>query len=96
LPDIALGAVPPSAGRSYLAHGKGDGASVDAADLAQGLGGFAMDGEQNTDLAGFSVGAGGDVNGDGFSDFVIGAYGFPGGGAQGRTYVVFGSPTSLD
>jgi hypothetical protein len=62
----------------------------------QGIGGFAIDGEQKTDLAGFSVGMGGDVNGDGFADLVIGAWGFPGGAAQGRTYVVFGSPTSLE
>jgi hypothetical protein len=77
-------------------HGKNDGAAVDASDLVQGMGGFAMDGEQNIDLAGFSVGAGGDVNGDGLADVVVGAYGFPGGAVRGRTYVVFGTPTALE
>ncbi len=96
VPDLVVGATPPSAGRSYAVHGKVDGTPVHASELVQGMGGFAMDGEQNQDVAGFSVGLGGDVNGDGFADVVVGAYGFPGGQARGRVYVVFGSPSALD
>ena len=62
-----------------------------------GATGFKLNGVLANDLAGYSVGAAGDVNGDGFGDVIVGAYladaapGFD----QGAAYVVFGSATGL-
>lgn len=58
----------------------------------------------NGDLAGYSVGGGGDVNGDGFDDMLINAPGADGindnsGDRAGDSYVVFGSaslPATID
>ena len=54
--------------------------------------GFKLDGENNGDQSGVSVSAAGDINGDGYDDLLIGAYEYPGGSRQGRSYVVFGGP----
>jgi FG-GAP repeat protein len=73
------------AGRAYVFFG---GARPDARpDLV-------LTGDSPGDAFGFSVAAGGDVNGDGFSDVVVGAYGSDAGGsAAGRSYVYFGGAT---
>ena len=79
-------------------------ATIDLSDVAAGIGGFRIDGENGGDKAGFSVASAGDINGDGYLDLVVGAYrnshsGFQGAGAA---YVVFGqadayaSPIDLD
>ena len=75
------------AGRAYLYLG---GARPDArADLN-------LTGDAPGDAFGFSVGSAGDVNGDGVSDVIVGAYGNDAGGsAAGRCYVYFGG-TPLD
>ena len=57
-----------------------------------GSNGFKLDGENNYDHSGYSVSAAGDINGDGYADVVIGAYGYPSGSYKGRSYVVFGGP----
>ena len=45
---------------------------------------------------GYSVGTAGDVNGDGYGDVIIGAYGFTNGETdEGKAYVYFGSSTGL-
>jgi hypothetical protein len=45
---------------------------------------------------GFSVGTAGDVNGDGFSDVIVGGYLFDGGEIdEGKAYVFHGSPAGL-
>jgi Ca2+-binding RTX toxin-like protein len=66
----------------------GAGGAFDLADL-DGSNGFRLDGAPYS-LSGSSVSSAGDVNGDGFSDLIIGAY------AQdyftGDAYVVFGGP----
>ena len=50
-------------------------------------------GELDGDLAGQSVGGLGDVNGDGFDDFLIGADGNDEGGENaGQAYLFFGKP----
>ena len=54
------------------------------------MNGFKIDGEKSSDSSGSSVSAAGDINGDGYTDFLIGAY-YHGSGV-GRTYVIFGSP----
>ena len=97
VPDIVIGAipVPGGAGRTFVVHGKDDGTQVEVADLIQGDGGFALDGENDFDVAGLSVANAGDVNGDGFGDVLIGAAGYPAGDDAGRAYVVFGTPSAL-
>ena len=97
--DIVIGAAngdpggDANAGEVYVVFGK---ASAWPATLGlstlNGTNGFRLDGVQPGDAAGFSVASAGDVNGDGFSDLLIGAYAAdPSGRDQaGTTYVVFG------
>jgi hypothetical protein len=80
------------AGRTYVVFGKGDTDEVSLADVAEGIGGFILDGEADGGLAGLSVSAAGDVDGDGLDDLIVGA---PGADPDdrfdaGRTYVVLG------
>jgi hypothetical protein len=93
LADVLLGApMAGAAGRAYLVHGKADGALVDLADVALGMGGFPLEGDGPGEDAGSSVAGAGDVDGDGLGDLLVGA---PEGGpipAGGRTYVVLGKP----
>lgn len=59
-----------------------------------GADGFQINGEAAGDGSGFSVSAAGDVNGDGFADIIIGAFGAdPNGFSSGASYVVFGHGT---
>ncbi|WP_439597290.1 VCBS domain-containing protein [Falsiroseomonas sp.] len=57
--------------------------------------GFVIRGNNGGDYAGYSVSSAGDVNGDGFADMIIGAYGSENGvvaaGGTGLSYVVFGA-----
>src|SRR5438552_2965851 len=56
-----------------------------------GTNGFRLDGVQKSDESGFTVASAGDVNGDGFTDVVVGALGAdPHGSGSGSSYVVFG------
>ncbi|MBS0350902.1 MAG: FG-GAP repeat protein [Proteobacteria bacterium] len=57
-----------------------------------GPNGFKIDGESNYDNSGHSISGRDDLNGDGYVDFIIGAYGYPNGNNQGRSYVIFGGP----
>jgi hypothetical protein len=80
-------------GVSYLVFGKATGfdASFDLG-LLDGTLGFKIWGATAGDRAGTSVAAAGDVNGDGFGDFLIGAPGFdvPGAPDAGSAYLIFG------
>ena len=68
-------------GRSYVVFGgPGVGRSGDLQlSSLNGTNGFKLNGENNGDQSGYSVSAAGDINGDGYTDLVIGAYGYPSG-----------------
>ncbi|WP_052700425.1 FG-GAP-like repeat-containing protein [Methylocucumis oryzae] len=90
LADVIIGAVGPlsSAGRSYVVFGKTSGNTVDLSTIVNGNGGFVINGQAAGDESGYSVAAAGDVNGDGLTDLLIGA--FLSNSQTGRSYVVFG------
>lgn len=98
LADMIVGApgADPSAkngaGRGYVVFGKTNSSAVELSDIANGNGGFAINGQNSGDEAGHSVSAAGDINGDGFADLIVGApfndySGLPN---SGRVYVIFG------
>ncbi|MGB3515312.1 MAG: integrin alpha, partial [Elainellaceae cyanobacterium] len=63
---------------------------LNLADL-NGSNGFRIDGVAADDRSGSSMSSAGDVNGDGFDDLIIGAFGAdPNGNRSGSSYVVFG------
>jgi len=86
----------PYAGAAYVVFGKagGFGAAIDLAAVAQGRGGFVIQGEDAFDYAGYSVASAGDLNGDGFDDLIVGARSADAAGnakdGAGAAYVVFG------
>lgn len=77
-------------GSCYVLFGKasGFGAKVDLSSL-DGTDGFRIDGAANYDAAGHSVASAGDLNGDGFSDLIVGAPDAYEDGA-GSAYVIYG------
>ena len=85
-----------NSGSSYVVYGKATGTSttVDLSTISGGDGslGFRVDGENSGDESGVSVSAAGDVNGDGYDDFIIGAYYADPNGIinSGSSYVVYG------
>ncbi|BAQ65629.1 cadherin domain-containing protein [Geminocystis sp. NIES-3709] len=81
-----------NSGQSYVVYGN----SAPILDLNGTTGqvlGFRLNGINVDDRSGFSVSNGGDINGDGIDDLIIGAYGADPNGisASGQSYVVFGS-----
>ena len=94
--DIVVGAPrangafggPIDEGRAYLFRGSSHGPSTVASWTGSGA-------QENT-LYGWSVGTAGDLDGDGFADVIIGAYGYENGQTdEGRAYVYQGSLTGL-
>ncbi|MBP7147914.1 MAG: FG-GAP repeat protein [Acidobacteria bacterium] len=75
-------------GRAYLYLGSAAGLQAAPAWTAES--------DQANALFGCSVSSAGDVNGDGFHDVIVGAYGFTSGEySEGRAYVYLGSATGL-
>ncbi len=85
--DIIVGAwgYNNSAGRAYVYLGSPTGLSATPA--------FTATGETTNSLFGFSVGTAGDVNKDGYSDVIVGAWRYN--NMQGRAYVYLGSASGL-
>ena len=77
------------AGKTYLVLGAETGWALSTSLTVSAEASFV--GEAASDHSGCSVGGAGDVNGDGFDDVLIGAWGNSDGGAEaGKVYVVFG------
>jgi hypothetical protein len=100
VPDFVIGAPLAKAsglavGQTYVIFGRDTGSDPFPANLnLDGTNGFTLNGVALSDNAGWSVGAAGDVNGDGVDDLVIGArFADPNGDKSGQAYVVFGSQT---
>ena len=99
--DFAIGATGAdpngaSSGSTYVVFGKASDFSraIDLSEL-DGSDGFRIDGESAGDVSGSSVSAS-DINGDGYNDIIIGAYGAdPNGASSGSTYVVFGKESGF-
>ncbi|MFO0820430.1 MAG: choice-of-anchor D domain-containing protein [Pirellulales bacterium] len=100
VPNADPGAPPKvNSGSAYLIFGNaGPFASVFDLLTLSGNNGFRVDGLREGDSLGISVGAAGDVNGDGFDDVILGAYhasvGNPPRSEAGETYVLFGSASN--
>ena len=76
------------AGQTYLILGKASGWAMDT-DLSSADASFW--GEDAGDESGSSIAGAGDVNGDGYDDILIGAYGDDDGGSDaGQTYLILG------
>ena len=84
-----------NSGSSYVVFGQSTGftATLPLSSLT-GSNGFRLDGVAAGDYSGRSVSAAGDINGDGFGDLIVGAWGAdPNGSYSGSSYVVFGRNT---
>ncbi|GAB6141273.1 hypothetical protein JCM14076_20020 [Methylosoma difficile] len=99
LADLIVGcpfndSVSPYAGRSYVIYGKTSTAAIDLTTISSGSSaGFIVDGFGEVGLSGFCVSSAGDVNGDGFSDLIIGApYRYD----RISAYVVFGKSVNTN
>jgi len=75
-------------GRAFVYHGSATGLGSSAAWTAES--------DQASAFFGYSVGTAGDVNGDGFSDVIVGAYIYDNGELnEGRVFAYHGSATGL-
>ncbi len=83
--DLAVGAPDDAAGkgRNYIVNGSGAGLPNLTVSPAIAIG----TAENTSDFFGGGSAAG-DLNNDGVTDLVVGAYGYPAGGNQGRAYVI--------
>jgi len=83
-------------GSAYVVFGKAGGFTTLSLDSLSATEGFAILGASSGDFTGASVSAAGDINGDGFDDVIVGAFGVDAGGNDaGAAYVIFGKATGL-
>jgi T1SS-143 domain-containing protein len=97
--DVLVGASSGSNDTAYVIFGGANSALangvIDLDTVATGQGGFKITGEPAHDGLGRSLGAAGDVNGDGYADFILGVIGNDASGAYtGAAYVVYGGPNA--
>ncbi|MCX6162123.1 MAG: FG-GAP-like repeat-containing protein [Ignavibacteriae bacterium] len=87
--DVIIGArgYQNNEGKVYVYNGSSDGLYLNPS--------WIRSGENDNDNFGASVSTAGDVNGDGYSDVIIGATGFYNNGFQGKVYVFFGSSSGI-
>jgi hypothetical protein len=80
------------AGRGYVVFGRAGGVPINLSAVANGQGGFVINGQCTTDQAGLAMQPAGDVDGDGLADILIGApTSDPSAGIDsGRAYMVDG------
>ena len=75
-------------GRAWVFHGSAGGLSASAA--------WFSDVDQDGAYMGSSVASAGDVNGDGYSDVIVGGPGYDGGNnLEGKAWIYMGSPTGV-
>jgi Ca2+-binding RTX toxin-like protein len=77
-------------GSSYVIFGKSSFSSALDLSSLDGTNGFRLDGITQYDKSGSAVSGGGDVNGDGYADLIVGAYGTLNGDYTGSSVVIFG------
>jgi hypothetical protein len=77
---------------AYVVFGKIDNTTIELSTIANGTGGFIIDGEIQYDRSGASVSNAGDVNGDGLDDLIVGARnaGLNDKTEIGKSYNIFG------
>ena len=98
--DLIIGApvASPSgtwSGSSYIVYGKNDTNPVDLAEIEMdnNTGGFVIEGLAANNFTGHSVSGAGDINGDGYDDYIIGAYeADPNEPNSGASYLIYGQP----
>ncbi|MGV3548637.1 Ig-like domain-containing protein [Rhizobium sp.] len=108
LADLVIGADADNdggehSGAAYVMFGKAwnfgivDGAGRQIVDMTSlsGFQGFIVQGDSTWDFAGRDADSAGDVNGDGFDDFIVGALGSDGGNTAGEAYVLFGGASGF-
>ncbi|OYU61833.1 MAG: hypothetical protein CFE30_12920 [Bradyrhizobium sp. PARBB1] len=96
LVDLIIGAPDSSGdvhngGTAFVVFGREDAATIQMSDIRAGVGGFTILGRGSFDDTGFAVSGGGDVNGDGFADLIVGMPGSDtNADSSGGAVVVFG------
>ncbi len=87
--DVIVGAYEYDEGRAFVYHGSSTGVSATASWTAES--------NQAEAWFGYSVASAGDVNGDGYSDVIVGAHNYDNGLTyEGRAFVYHGSSTGLN
>jgi hypothetical protein len=96
--DLVVGAdgTANSQGSAYLYYGSATGLGTASGTTAGTVQRLNNPNNAGGDFFGSSVASAGDVNGDGYADLVVGAYGTGNGGSQqGSAYLYYGSATGL-
>ena len=100
LADVIVGAS--SGNQAFVVYGKTDTTTVDLDQVANGIGGFVINGGISSSSTGISVSYAGDVNGDGFDDLIVGASAASIANAAGtstsnvgQSYVLFGGSSKM-